>query len=197
MGWSSFPTLNTPRLLLRELQQQDARAWFAIQSDPLVMRWYGADAPRDVAQVERLIADYRSWYLGQSGIRWGIEYEGRLIGSCGFARINRGWRNAMLGYELATAYQGRGLMREALQTLLPYGFGGLQLHRIAAQIHRDNLPSIKLLQTLGFQYEGINREVGLWGGRWHDLEVYSLLEQEWADVPQVTFESPSSGNPQC
>ncbi|WP_338846480.1 GNAT family protein [Massilia sp. W12] len=179
MAWNLFPVLSTPRLLLRELQQRDAAAWYALQTDPAVMRWYGADMPRDVAQVERLIADYRSWQQAQSGIRWGIELEGQLIGSCGFARINRGWHNAMLGYEIGPAWQGQGLMQEALQAILHYGFTSFQFHRIAAEIHHDNQASIKLVQKLGFRYEGVHREVGLWGGKWHDLDVFSLLEQEW------------------
>ena len=49
----------------------------------------------------------------------------------------------------------------------------MQLHRIHAEIHRDNLASLNLIQRLGFQFEGVHREMGFWQQRWHDLDYYS------------------------
>lgn len=179
MQISRFPELRTARLRLREILPRDAPAWFALQSNPEVMRWYGADPMHELAQMQRLIGDCAAWRISGTAIRWGIEFQGELIGSCGFARWNRAWHNCMLGYELAPAFQQRGLMQEALSSILTHGFAEMQLHRVVAEIHHQNPASLKLVQKLGFQYEGVHREVGMWGGRWHDLDCYSLLEQDW------------------
>lgn len=176
---SSFPTLRSNRLILRELTAKDADAWFAIQSNPEVMRWFGADPMRDKAQAGKLIADYATWHANGTAIRWGIEWQGQLAGTCGYARWNKAWANAIAGYELGPEFQGKGLMREALQAMFRYGFLQMQLHRIHAEVHRDNIASRKLLEKLGFQFEGVHREMGHWGGRWHDLDCFSLLEHEW------------------
>ncbi len=189
MAVTAFPVLRSARLCLREIVPHDAAAWFALQSNPEVMRWYGAELVQSHAQMEKIITDCALWRLNGHGIRWGIEYQGEFIGSCGFARWNKGWHNAILGYEIAPHCQRKGLMREALATIFDYGFHTMQLHRIHAEIHRENIPSIKLVQALGFSFEGVHREMGLWAGRWHDLDFYSLLEQEWrtadADCPSA------------
>jgi ribosomal-protein-alanine N-acetyltransferase len=174
-----FPTLTSPRLRLREIRENDAEALFAIHSDRAVMRWYGSDPLTELSQMDKLIGIFATWRLDGVGIRWGIEWDGRLIGSCGFFRWNKNWHNSMLGYELAQDCQGQGLMREALTTILGYGFEQMKLHRLYAEIDADNAASIRLVTRLGFQFEGVHREIALWGGRWHDLNCYSLLEQEW------------------
>ena len=96
---------------------------------------------------------------------------------------NRNWRKCTLGYELAPAAQGRGLMFEALCTVLDWGFEHMQLHRVEALIHPDNAPSLRLVQRLGFVEEGRLREVARWGGRQHDMLQVALLRTEWQHRP--------------
>lgn len=178
----SFPTLLTPRLRLRELVPADADALLAIHGDPEVMRWFGAEPLQSHQQALQLIEVFAEWRRQPApGTRWAItEREGgRLLGTCGLFKWNRSWRNCTLGYELARSAWGLGLMREALVTVLDYGFDTMALHRVQAEIHPDNLASSKLVEHLGFRLEGMHREQGYWGGRFHDLNCYSLLASEW------------------
>ena len=108
-----FPFLRSARLRLREITPRDTDAWFALQSNAELMRWYGSDAMQSRAQMEKLIADSAVWRTAGVAIRWGIELDGQFIGSCGFARWNKAWHNCILGYEIDPSYQGQGLMREA------------------------------------------------------------------------------------
>lgn len=177
-----FPTLHTPRLRLRELLPADAPALYAIHADAAAMRWFGTDPPADPAATEALIGRFASWRLAANpGVRWGIECraDGRLIGSCGLFAWNREWAKCATGYELATAAQGQGLMREALGAAFAWGFETMALNRIEAQIHPDNAASITLVQKLGFQREGLLREVARWGGQFHDLAQFGLLRRDW------------------
>ncbi|WP_374536717.1 GNAT family N-acetyltransferase [Chitinimonas taiwanensis] len=180
----SFPVLLTERLCLREIVPADAAAVFAIQSDPQVMRWFGADPMHEPQQALQLIDIFASWRrMPAPGTRWGIarQSDGKLIGSAGLFKWNPSWRNCTLGYELATEAWGQGLMREALTAVLDYGFAEMDLHRVQAEIHPDNAASIRLVEKLGFRYEGCHRDQGYWAGQFHNLHCYSLLAAEWSE----------------
>ncbi|WP_151634968.1 GNAT family N-acetyltransferase [Noviherbaspirillum aerium] len=178
---SSFPELHTARLRLREIKPSDAEALYAIHSDADWMRWYGVDPLVDLSQASQLADLFAGWFHAGTGFRWGLERRSdrQLIGSCGLFRWNRSWRNCVIGYEIARSVQREGYMREALEIVLNFGFTAMHLHRIQAETHPDNASSIALAQRMGFRLEGIHREQAYWGGRFHDLNCYSLLVQEW------------------
>ncbi|HCT04866.1 MAG TPA: GNAT family N-acetyltransferase [Pseudomonas sp.] len=179
---SPFPTLSTQRLSLRELVASDAPALFAIHSDSDHMRWFGADPMTHLAQAQALIETFAQWRTQPSpGTRWGIEHAGHLIGSCGLFKWNRRWNSCALSFELAPATRGQGLMSEALRAILDWGFATLQLHRVEALVHPQNIASRALLEGQGFTLEGTLRQAGFWQGQRHDLMVLGLLEQEWLD----------------
>ncbi|GAB3265847.1 GNAT family N-acetyltransferase [Chitinimonas naiadis] len=177
-----FPVLTTPRLLLRELKPADADAVLAIHADTDAMRWFGADPIQDRKQALQLIELFAEWRKAPTpGIRWGITRRdtGQLLGSCGLFKWNRGWRNCVLGYELGKPHWGQGWMSEALRAVLAYGFDEMDLHRVQAEIHPDNLASIRLIERLGFRLEGRHRQQGYWSGQFHDLDCFGLLAHEW------------------
>lgn len=176
-----FPRLATPRLNLRHIERSDADALFAIHSDIAWMRWYGVDPMIERYQADQLADFFASWHLAGTGYRWALErkHDRRLIGTCGLFRWNRSWRNCVVGYEIARDCHRQGYMREALTAILEYGFSEMDLHRIQAEMHPDNAASSGLASSLGFRFEGVHREQGYWAGRFHDLNCYSLLRQEW------------------
>ncbi|UII73388.1 GNAT family N-acetyltransferase [Pseudomonas sp. HN11] len=177
-----FPTLHTPRLHLRELVAQDAQVLFALYRDSDSMRWFGADPMTDIAQAKSLIVTFAQWRTHPNpGTRWGLEFEGRLIGSCGLFKWNRGWSSCSLACELAPEFRRQGLMSEALRATLEWGFVQMHLQRVEALVHPLNHASRALLERLGFKSEGTLREAGFWNGQRHDLEVLGLLAWEWPD----------------
>ncbi|MGA7814330.1 GNAT family N-acetyltransferase [Caballeronia sp.] len=177
-----FPELQTDRLLLREIVQEDASALFAIHSDADNLRWFGTDPFSDLSQTEKLIEVFAGWrQMPDPGTRWGIERrsDSALIGTCGLFKWNRNWKTCVVGYELARSAQGAGFMRETLLTAFSYGFNEMKVNRISADIHPLNEPSIRLLRALGFVEEGRARQAGYWGGEYHDLVQFGLLRQEY------------------
>lgn len=105
---------------------------------------------------------------------------GRPVGECGFHTWNATHRRAELFYRLfEEASRGKGLMTEALQVVLDHGFTTMNLHRVAALVWKDNLPSLKLLEHYGFQFEGTLREDYVVDGKSEDSECYALLSWEW------------------
>jgi len=181
-GPADFPALATPRLRLRELQPADAPALLRIHGNAAHMRWFGSEPMRTLAEAEAVIELFAGWRrLPAPGTRWGLERrdDGTLIGTAGLFAWHRGWRKCTLGYELAPEATGQGLMGEALAAVIDWGLQHMQLHRIEAQVHPDNRPSLALLERLDFAREGLLREVAWWGGRPHDLEMWSLLAPGW------------------
>lgn len=177
-----FPTIKTARLVLREILPQDVTDLFEIHSDESLMRWYGSDPLTDLSGAEKLVASFASWRTqANPGTRWGIQVNGEhgLSGTCGLFGWNRAWRKCTVGYELATVAHGKGYMREALTAALHWGFQNMELNRIDAQVNPENEPSVRSLSHLGFQQEGLLREAGYWGGKYHDFFQYSLLRKDW------------------
>lgn len=102
------------------------------------------------------------------------------IGECGFHTWNATHRRAEVFYNMRNeAFKEKGLMREALKSVLEYGFTELNLHRVQALIAAENQPSLKLLQRYGFSFEGTMREDYVVNGKNEDSECYSLLKWEW------------------
>lgn len=177
-----FPRLETPRLALRRLTQEDAPDVFHLFSDERVAKNMDIDTLTDIEQARQLIRDLDTRYHHDTGIRWGISLKGsrQVIGTAG---INH-WVHALgsrgeIGYDLLPDFWGQGLMPEALRPILHYGYTDLGLHRIEAMVNPNNERSMRVLIKLGFQREGILRDYGYWRGRFWDQVCFSLLKGEW------------------
>ncbi|SDU98413.1 GNAT family N-acetyltransferase [Pseudomonas mucidolens] len=180
---NTFPILHTERLHLRELVADDAPVLFEIYRNAEAMRWFGIDPMTELAQAHALIATFSHWRTQPNpGTRWGLEHDGRLLGSCGLFKWNRSWNSCSLACELAPSAWGNGLMSEALHAMLEWGFAQMQLHRVEALVHPRNSACQALLGRLGFTQEGMLREAGFWGGRYQDLQIFSLLCHEYSVV---------------
>ena len=177
-----FPTLETDRLILREIVASDAPDLFGIHGDADAMRWFGSDPLTDMQQAEKLIEIFASWrQMPNPGTRWAIQRksDNRFLGSCGLFKWNRAWKSCVIGYELGSFAWGKGFMIEALSAILDWGFENMELNRVEAQVHSENIASINLMRRLGFAQEGHLREAGFWLGQHHDLQQFALLRREY------------------
>jgi [ribosomal protein S5]-alanine N-acetyltransferase len=99
-----------------------------------------------------------------------------VIGTCNYTNVIRGpFQACTLGYQVALAHQGRGLMAEALRVANAYVFGERRLHRIMANYRPENYRSARLLQRLGFRREGMAANYLFIDGAWRD-HVLTALE---------------------
>lgn len=103
---------------------------------------------------------------------------GRLAGVVSLM-INRDHRRAELGYWIAVHNWKRGYATEAGQRLIDFGFEVLGLHRIQATHFLRNPASGRVMQKLGMQQEGVERDWAIKWDRFESLVVYSILEPEW------------------
>lgn len=177
----AFPTLESSRLILREITDADASDLFDFFSDAEVMRYYDGAPMTDLSQASKLIERFRHWLAQGSGIRWGITLResNTIIGTCGIFARNKAYFSATLGYELSKKYWRQGYMTEAVTQILGYGFSELNINRIEAMTDPNNVASIRSLKKLGFSEEGLLRQNGFWNGKFHDSRCFSMLKEEW------------------
>jgi ribosomal-protein-alanine N-acetyltransferase len=157
----TFPVLETKRLILRQMTSEDGTDFFNYYSDRQVTKhldWYGPDS---VEHAQEVIQAWNDNYEKKIVIPWGIALKGsnKIIGTIPYIPI-RGtfdWKPLFptsVGFELSRAYWNQGIMSEALQAVISYGFDKLGSHRIQAEVYPDNTASISLLKKFGFLEEG-------------------------------------------
>ncbi|MBF2065310.1 MAG: GNAT family N-acetyltransferase [Calothrix sp. C42_A2020_038] len=178
--FDTFPQLETQNLILRQIKSSDIEAVFAFFSDADVLRYHDAEPFANLERARRLVSTWHDRFLTRQGIRWGIarKEENTIIGTCGFRFWGKPPFCAELGYELSKSDWRKGIMTEALSSVIRFGFENMELNRIEATVMVDNQASINLLSKLGFTEEGILREFGYWKYEFHDLKLFSLLKRE-------------------
>jgi [ribosomal protein S5]-alanine N-acetyltransferase len=142
-----------------------------------------------VGQQERLAAAVKA-EAEDAQVGWWISLRddaSQVIGHARFSQISRGpFHNAMLGYAIDGAHEGRGLMHEALVAALADVFSPrVALHRVQANARPENTRSLQLLARLGFEREGLAREYLFIDGAWRDHVLTALRNPRWsvADPP--------------
>lgn len=109
-----------------------------------------------------------------------IVYQGELAGTIGFNDIDRGIKCGTVGYWLGQDFQGKGIMSQALETVIDYGFRNLKLDKIEIRVATGNVKSRALPERFGFLEEGVLRNAEWLYDRYVDHVVYGLLRDEWA-----------------
>lgn len=101
---------------------------------------------------------------------------GNLLGGVTLSNVRRGSsQSASLGYWIGAPHAGGGRMQAAVQTLLPFAFGALHLHRIEAATMPANAASIRVLEASGFHREGVARSFLKINGQWEDHILFARL----------------------
>ncbi|MBA2499327.1 MAG: GNAT family N-acetyltransferase [Chitinophagaceae bacterium] len=172
-----FPLLYTQRLVLRQITRQDAKEILNLRSNDLVMQFIGRPKMTSVQEAESWIEKFDISLAQQEGINWAISLKGNntLLGTIGFWRLEKEHFRAEIGYLLNPDFQGKGIMNEAFEPVLNYGFEKMKLHSIMANVYPENKSSIRLLEKNGFQQEGYFRENYFHDGVFTDTSVFSLV----------------------
>jgi len=103
----------------------------------------------------------------------------RIIGSIGISNIVYGpFRSCFLSYKMSRDEINRGYITEALKKTVSICFDEIKLHRIEANVVPRNIRSKRVLEKLGFGYEGLSRRYLKINGLWEDHEHYVLLNDD-------------------
>lgn len=149
-GGANRVILETERLVLREMTEDDTEALAAILKDPEVMYAYGHDfTDRDVYEwLDRQRARYAQYGFGL----WAVTLKGSpfMIGQAGLTmQPYKGGEVLEAGWLLNKTYWRRGYAREAAAGCKRHAFGALGADRLCSIIKADNAASIKVAESIG------------------------------------------------
>lgn len=179
---STFQRTIDDDVVVRTLNPEDSKALFALvdQNRAYLRPWLSfVDRTRYVTDVQRFIDKAKSSAKGGATLQAGIYCRGELVGVIGVQDIDATNRKATIGYWLAQAYQGRGLMSRACEAVIKYLFDDLGLHRIEIHCAPENTRSRAIPERLGFTAEGTLRKAVWVSGQFLDQVVYAVLDEEW------------------
>jgi ribosomal-protein-serine acetyltransferase len=168
-------------ITLKLLQPHHAEAFFAVTEQnrqhlrswlPWVDQSHSPDDTRTFIKASLgLLAETR-------GVACGIWLHKEPVG-CIDLHINPMNYSAEIGYWLAAAAQGKGIMTKSCRQVIAYGFDELKLNRLLIRAAVENHRSRSIPERLGFTQEGIARQAIWVNDRYLDLVSYSLLADEW------------------
>jgi ribosomal-protein-alanine N-acetyltransferase len=135
------------------------RPWMSLPSTPREFQAY-------VARYEQ---------PGEESLLVCLRDTGAIAGLVNINSIIRGrFQCGSLAYAAFAPTAGRGYLSEGLGLVLRHAFERLRLHRLEAQIQPDNHASLKLIQRIGFRYEGRSPELLFIDGAWRDHERWAI-----------------------
>jgi ribosomal-protein-alanine N-acetyltransferase len=153
MIFPPFTNLFTDRLVLRELQANDAEQIFKIRTDARVNQFLDREPSKSIDDSLKFIRNILKAQHNNDSIMWAITLKNdpKLIGTVVYWHIVKEKDKAEIGYEMLPEYFGQGIMREALTEVIRFGFEDMQLKTIVAETRTDNLRSVNALEKCGFE----------------------------------------------
>lgn len=177
----TFPVLESPRLILRQITLEDCKDLHHYMMDPLV-RSHTSFEPQTMLFPARLFRYFTECYETLRDLHFAIELEqsSQVIGVCSLQYWDRAKGKARLGYLLSPLCWRQGYATEAARALIQFGFESLKLDRIEASCSGNNPASERVLQKCGMAYI----KAVPTGSRKRDedaLKLYAIRRGEIAD----------------
>ena len=144
--------LETRRLVLRPFTELDAEDLYAYARDPRVGPIAGWKPHGSIEESREII---RTVFAAPNVFAVVEKATGKVIGSAGFVGQGHGdgaGPSDEIGYALSPAYWGRGLIPEAVERLIAYGFQDLGLREIWCAHYQENVRSRRVIEKSGFAY---------------------------------------------
>ncbi|MFC7071690.1 GNAT family N-acetyltransferase [Halovenus rubra] len=161
---------------LRTIEEEDLDFLQEGVNDPTVWRAIGRADPVNGPQQRDF---FESVVCEGDGVNFIVAADGEPTGTVGLGPKQAETHSAELGYWMHPGHREQGYCGEAVALLTDYGFQQRGYHRICARVFEFNDASQALLESLGFEREGINREAVFVDGEYQDTLWYSLLAHEW------------------
>ena len=168
-------TLETERLLLRWLREDDFEQYARMGRDPAVMRFLGGQVMTDI-DVWRQMTSFMGYCCFRGYGMWAVEKKsyGKLVGRIGFLNPI-GWPGFELGWTLARDSWGKGYATEGAQRALTYAFTDLGRDHVISLIAPANVASAKVAERLGEKVEGRTELFG------NEVLIYGIGREQWAE----------------
>lgn len=177
MKYAPFTTLETSRLILRDIRMEDVQEYYErLWGDGDVCRYLLSDPHQDIgesyASIEKLLRRYEEGRC----YRWGITErdDDSLIGIIELLKFDEEANSCSFAYMLGCDYWNRGYGSEALKEVIRFGFEEMELSRILVDHMADNPASGAAMRKAGMTHIGTETAKYEKHGILHDAEVYEI-----------------------
>lgn len=145
--------IETERLQLRELHVGDAAHFYALNSNPNVLKYTGDTAFESVLEAEHFLRNYQAYKTHGYG-RWAVldKFSGEFLGWCGLKYVAE-VDETDIGFRFFENHWNKGFATESARACQHYGFEKLNLKSIIGRAMAENKASIKVLEKLGMHFE--------------------------------------------
>jgi len=156
MKFNPFPKITTERLILRKIEESDCDKILFLRSDKTVTKFIERPENRKTknkTDAIKFIKEINEARKKNESISWGITLKNNpaIVGTICLWNFSVDHKIAEIGYDLKPAFQRKGIMDEALKSVVNFGFSNLNLYKIEAFTHKENESSIRLLKKNRFQ----------------------------------------------
>jgi ribosomal-protein-alanine N-acetyltransferase len=179
---SLIPTLRDGDVVIRPIRLKDARALERelLENRTWLRKWEATNpvGPMNF-DVRASIRHLQSNARAGLGLPFVIEYRGELAGQLNVSSISYGSVSmATIGYWVSERFAGKGLTPTAVALATDHCFFTVGLHRMEICIRPENEPSLRVVEKLGFRYEGLRRRFIHINGDWRDHFCFALTVEE-------------------
>ena len=190
--FNPFPIIETDRLILRKIKKSDAKDLYEYCSSPVSAKQSLWQPHEDIGVTRQYISWLLRSYKRGEYFTWGIELKetGKLIGTCSFTSVDKGYKIAEIGYGIMNSYWGNGYANEAVKAILDFGFCTVGFICINAKIMKENVPSVRLASAVGMECDGLLRNGVYCKGEAHDVYVFSMLDTDYKRIIDSQNTSP-------
>lgn len=176
------PVIETERLVLDALAQNDAKALFEYRGDPTVARYQGWQ-PSSFKEAADFISEQSNIKFGQAS-EWcqlaiRSKQTGELIGDFGVRFPATTADSIEFGLSLSPAHQRKGYAREAVVASINLAFRQWGYRRLVCSVDPRNRASVALFRALDFRQEAYHVESYQLRGEWVDDVIFAMLAREW------------------
>ena len=179
-----IPTLSEGDVTIRPVRLRDSKALERelLENRGWLRKWEATNPVGPMSfdvrgSIRNLLAHSREGF----GLPFLVEHEGRLAGQLNVSSIAYGsLSSATIGYWVSERFAGKGVTPTAVALATDHCFFGMGLHRMEICIRPENQASLRVVEKLGFRYEGLRRRYIHINGDWRDHFCFALTVE---DVP--------------
>lgn len=161
-------------IAIRTMEKDDASFLHTLYNNPNIMDYWFEEAHLSMKALEKSFDEN----IDNDSNRQFIVMDGNeKVGLVELVSIDWMHRNAEFTIMIAPEHQGNGYARPATQKTIEYGFSVLNLHKLYLFADKINEKAIRVYEKVGFEVEGVAKEMFFVNGTYHDAVVMGIFSE--------------------
>jgi ribosomal-protein-alanine N-acetyltransferase len=179
----TLPTLHHPLVTVRGVKLRDAKALEKALGNnrSWLQPWEATHPviPQKPDDTRTSIRGLLQYAKAGSVLPMVLEADNQLVGQLNVSQITYGsLSSASLGYWIIPSHAGRGIIPTSVAMVCDHLFFEMALHRVEVCVRPENTASLRVVEKLGFRFEGFRRNFIHIDRKWRDHYCFALVVEE-------------------